>query len=567
MAGVSFRFTIKAIGLSDRNNRMFSCEVTRTKNATKVLVLFLCSMFIGVTYAVDDGPEWRYSVRPKDTLIGFSKQYLLDPNDWRKLQTLNRIKNPNRMQLGSVVRVPLNMLKQRPASAEIIAISGLASLNKSNSQVEVAKIGDKLTVGNVLSTQANSQLSIQLADGSVVTMEPNATLVLDTLSMYHGGGMVDTKLRLQQGRVEVKANPKHVNGNSMQIITPSAVAAVRGTQFRVGAEGALTDQETLDGGVALKAAKSSQELAINKGFGSVAEENKPLLQPVALLKAPEVGALPQRIIHLPVVFNLPDQEGAVKWIGAIYEHDKLIESKISTQKDLTFLDLPDGAYRLVAKTSDKNGLVGYDAVHQFKVDLQPFSPVLDAPKTSAIVREPKPEFSWATVPTANQYQLQIAKDAQFNQIIETKTTADTRTAVTNNLDPGVYYWRVASIANKKQGPFEAVSQFTYRARPDTPKLAVFDMQLHNNWINITTDKLPEGLQYEAFLALDAAGKEVVWQQTHLTEQFEMPIRRYDVQYLFVRHIEQDGIASTYSVKKVKATLPLKDYQPTANIAP
>jgi hypothetical protein len=183
------------------------------------------------------------------------------------------------------------------------------------------------------------------------------------------------------------------------------------------------------------------------------------------------------------------------------------------------------------------------------------------------VREPKPEFSWATVPTANQYQLQIAKDAQFNQIIETKTTADTRTAVTNNLDPGVYYWRVASIANKKQGPFEAVSQFTYRARPDTPKLAVFDMQLHNNWINITTDKLPEGLQYEAFLALDAAGKEVVWQQTHLTEQFEMPIRRYDVQYLFVRHIEQDGIASTYTVKKVKATLPLNDYQPTANITP
>lgn len=542
-------------------------EKTTIKNVTKLLALLLSLTFVGLTYAVDNMPEWRYSVRPQDTLIGFSKQYLLNPNDWHKLQLLNRIKNPNRMLVGSVVRVPLNMLKQSPASAVIIALSGVASLNKGNHQAEIAKVGDKLTVGNMLSTQANSQLSIQLADGSVVTMEPNATLVLDTLSMYQGGGMVDTKLRLQQGRVEVKANPKHATGNSMQIITPSAIAAVRGTQFRVGAEGTLTYQETLDGGVALQASGSNQELAINKGFGSVAEENKPLLQPVALLEAPQVKALPQHITHLPIVFNLPDQEGAVKWIGAIYEQNKLIESKISPQKDLTFSDLADGAYRLVVKTSDKNGLVGYEAVHLFELDLLPSSPVLSTPKTSATVRESKPELTWSSTPIANQYQLQLAKDAQFTQIIETKITAETRTTLTNDLDPGVYYWRVASIANKKQGPFEAVSQFTYRAPPDAPQLTVFNMQLHNNWIDVTTDKLPNGTQYDAFLALDEAGKEVVWQQTQLSEQFVIPVRRYDAQYLFVRHKEQDGIASSYTVKKVQVTLPPKSYLPVANVVP
>ena len=97
-------------------------------------------------------------------------------------------------------------------------------------------------------------MQIQFADGSIVTIQPNSTLKLDALSLYGGGGMVDTKLRLQQGGVAVKANPQHVPGNTMQIFTPTAVAAVRGTDFRLLSESKTTRQETLQGRVGLLAA-------------------------------------------------------------------------------------------------------------------------------------------------------------------------------------------------------------------------------------------------------------------------------------------------------------------------
>ena len=71
-------------------------------------------------------PEWRYSVRPGDNLIQFSERHLINPDDWHVLQTLNKIKNPQRMQLGQVLRVPLNLLKQLPAPAEIVLASGQA---------------------------------------------------------------------------------------------------------------------------------------------------------------------------------------------------------------------------------------------------------------------------------------------------------------------------------------------------------------------------------------------------------------------------------------------------------
>lgn len=88
----------------------------------------------------------------------------------------------------------------------------------------------------LLPSAQNIRLDVRFADGSVVTMQSNSTMKLDTLSIYSGGGMVDTKLRLQQGKVEVAANPKHVPRNQLQIMTPSAVAAVRGSHFRVSTE-------------------------------------------------------------------------------------------------------------------------------------------------------------------------------------------------------------------------------------------------------------------------------------------------------------------------------------------
>jgi hypothetical protein len=185
------------------------------------------------TFPSGNQPEWRYSVRPGDNLIHFGRRYLINPDDWRVLQKLNKIKNPHHMQLGQILRVPLALVKQVPAPAEVVLATGQAGILKTDKSLEAVVVGQQLTAGTQLITGENSKLNIKFADGSIVSMQPNSIMKLDTLSMYSGGGMVDTKLRLQQGKLETEANPAHLQGNQMQIITPTAVAAVRGTKFRV----------------------------------------------------------------------------------------------------------------------------------------------------------------------------------------------------------------------------------------------------------------------------------------------------------------------------------------------
>lgn len=52
----------------------------------------------------------------------------LNPNDWRALQKLNAIKTPNKLQIGQIVRVPLVMVKQAAAPAEVVLLSCQAGI-------------------------------------------------------------------------------------------------------------------------------------------------------------------------------------------------------------------------------------------------------------------------------------------------------------------------------------------------------------------------------------------------------------------------------------------------------
>ncbi len=58
---------------------------------------------------------------------------------------------------------------------------------------------------------------------------------MDSLGSFDASGMVDTSVRLKKGRVENRVAPQKPDSR-YRIITPAAVAAVRGTEFRVGGD-------------------------------------------------------------------------------------------------------------------------------------------------------------------------------------------------------------------------------------------------------------------------------------------------------------------------------------------
>jgi hypothetical protein len=502
-------------------------------------------------------PEWQYSVRPGDNLIQFGKRYLINPDDWRVLQNLNQIKHPTRMQTGQIVRVPLELLKQVPASAEVVLASGQAGILKTDNSVQAVTTGQQLTAGTALVTGANSKLNIKFADGSIVSMQPNSTMKLDTLSMYSGGGMVDTKLRLQQGKVETEANPAHVRGNQMQIFTPSAVAAVRGTKFRVSTDDVSIHQETLEGQVALVAA--GETVAVDKGFGSLSEGGNAPLPPVLLLPAPVTGNLPIKLEALPATFNMPAQDGAVAWLGKVSADEKfnnIAEEKLSQGSNLSFNDLPDGKYFLKVRAKDKQGLEGYDATHEFMLNARPFAPAVTAPATSATVRDANPELTWTKIEQANEYLLELARDADFKQLLDSRRVVNNAYKIEKNLEPGQYYWRLASIDNATdQGPYASASSFTYKAKPSAPDISQLKVSVQNNKVIVTTLNPPAGLTYQAILHNEQNQQKSVWSGTNLGAEFSFLLKEYGKQTLVIRHVEADGTLGPDATYEFNASPP------------
>lgn len=520
-----------------------------TRYAAALCLLMAASAAPAAPVADTALPEWRYTLRPGDTLIGVSQRYLVRPHDWPRVQRLNRIADPYRLVPGSTLRIPLAWLKQTPAPATVVAVAGRATVAFPDGPARAAQAGESLHAGAQLATGADSSLTLRFADGSTLVLQPNAQLVLDSVSVYAGGGMADTRLRLQQGRAEVGANPRRAPGSRLQIITPSAVAAVRGTHFRVGADAAATREETLEGTVAVEAAERA--VAVEAGSGTLAEKGKPPHPPVPLLPAPDVSALPARFETLPLAFDLPASPGALRWIGQIapnaHFEQVLLERESDTPR-LRFADLPDGDYVLRVRAADSRGLQGQDALHAFSVDARPFPPLPTGP--GARVREARPVLQWSAVVGSDAYRLQLARTADFAAPLADVRDAATEWRPPQPLDPGDYHWRVASIAGDDVGPFSAPQRLVYDPLPGAPALDDAVPVFAEGALVLTLPPPPPGLRYELQLASDAERTQVLWQgESRDGAMRAAPVAAGPV-YLAARLAEADGAAGPFAVRRL-----------------
>jgi hypothetical protein len=512
---------------------------------TKFLPVLLTVICINAV-ADESLPVWSYTVKSGDNLINLAKVHLLRPADWKQVQLFNRIKNPHQIPVGTVLKVPLALVKRQPASAEIVAVSGVANLQK-NEVITPLSLGQKLTVGTKLMTGSNSKVTIKFADGTLTQIASNSVLILDTMSLYSGGAMVDTRLRLQQGQVETLANPKAARGNAMQVITPTAIAAVRGTQFRVSAEGGSVTQETLLGQVAFEAA--SQTVAVHKGFGSIAEQGKAPIAPVPLLPAVDTSTMPSLIEHLPAQFTIPKLDGAAAWLGRVsidaQQTNVSAEQQVQSNQ-LAFNALDDGDYYLTVRAKDVLGISGYDAQHRFTLNAQPFAPALIFPNNAAVIRDAQPELLWKPSQQAGIYVLQVAMDAQFKHLVFNQRTAQPVFRLDKPLQPGQYYWRVAAVslsgAQEDQGPFTSYAMFNYAPLPPMPDISQLKALVRHNRVFVDTLQPLEGMTYQVRLANPYNHQETVWVGSGLSGQFDFDLREYGAQQLYIQHVDQQGAA-------------------------
>jgi ferric-dicitrate binding protein FerR (iron transport regulator) len=136
---------------------------------------------------------------------------------------------------------------------------------------------------------ANQTQTLRCGGGLTIVTENGAQF---TLLDRDGNGRVDA-VNLQSKAVFVEA-PKKKSGRPFEVITPQAIAAVRGTKWAVDAEGARTSVFVDTGRVAVRRVAAPGQVVLGPGEGVDVDAGSTPLE-VKRWPAPRVAALLARL--------------------------------------------------------------------------------------------------------------------------------------------------------------------------------------------------------------------------------------------------------------------------------
>lgn len=441
--------------------------------------------------ASDSSPrEWIYRLRPGDTLFSLSRAYLRNPDDWLRLQRYNRVSHDRNMLPGTPVRIPFAWLRAVPAAATVIAVEGRCEVvARTDGAIRPLQPGMRLAAGDRVRTGPDGSVSIELADGSKLSIQSATDMTLEAADTFAGTDVLATRLRLSAGRIESAVAPRRRPGSRHEIITPTAHLGVRGTIFRTAADvaAAVTRGEVLEGKVAVAGAAGGAAVTVAGGFGTVVDSSRRPAAPIPLLPAPDLSSI-ERLQERPVArfkfTALPGAAGYRAQVAPDARFQRILGDGLFPGPDVKFDNLPDGDYVLRIRGLDQRRLEGADAHAEFRLKARPEPPFAALPPDQAKLRASVVEFEWSEASGAHSYRFQLASDPAFSALIsDLSPLARTRVRSPQPLAPGSYYWRVASIAaGGDQGPYSDVRGFTLKPLPADPEPAGVDpTHVHLAW--------------------------------------------------------------------------------------
>ncbi len=496
------------------------------------------------------GQDWIYTARPGDTLWGISDEFLVSADYWRRLQQHNGISDGDYIVPGTRIRMPIAWLKRQPQPALLAQLRGTVErLRGEPPTAETLEAGAELLAGDRIRTGEDSSATIQFADGSRVLMQSNTELTLDTMSAFGASGMVDTSMRLHGGRIESDVPHETGSGSRFRIISPSAVAAVRGTSFRIAFE---RDQdralgEVLDGELGVSA--SGVSLALPAGFGNVTRTGEPPGEPVELLPAPDLATLPQQLPLQPIAFDWPELEGAALYRGQVFEgqgFDRLLLEQVVDESEIEWQALPIGDYVFRARAIDVNGLEGANANHAFSIEALLLAPLLLAPDDGAETPGRWLAMSWEVPAEAGGFHLQIARDREFNDLVlDESALQDWQYRPAAAMDAGVYFWRVATIDRSgTRGPFGEARQFRIQAVPGFP--IVESVKSDAPTPQLSWQPAAGAKEYRLEISRDPGFSDLVKIEQLESPKYSMPDLSPGVYYLRLQSLSDEGVAGAFS---------------------
>ncbi|MFD4836230.1 FecR domain-containing protein [Achromobacter sp. NPDC058515] len=313
------------------------------------------------------GDDFIYRVRQGDTLINLAAQYTRNQANWSRLQTLNQIVTPERLPIGLELHIPLSMIPVRDAQARVVHVSGQADLDGKSVQP-----GAPVAEGSTVVTAPNGFVTLELADGSKLTLPSDGSVELTRLRQFEGTALTDSVINVRRGSVESSVAPAGNGVGRFEIRTPVAVTGVRGTRFRVQSSAQGAQSEVLEGSVRLQAhapgAAPAKPVAVAEGYGAAIGADGSLSGVRPLLKAPQLGD-PVRAgggSWTSAFAPVAGAQGYLVRVSRDAEGALPVSSVSFPSSDIRFTAPGPGTFYVSVRAVDNLGLSGQDAVRTFE---------------------------------------------------------------------------------------------------------------------------------------------------------------------------------------------------------
>jgi len=312
------------------------------------------------------GDDFVYRIQPGDTLIDLATLYTRSNANWTTLQRHNTIADPLRLVIGSELRIPFDLIPEIPSKTTAIHVSGQAQVDGMPLQV-----GMSIDEGSTVTTTADGFVTLQLSDGTKLTLPRGSATQLQRLRQFEGAALTDSILRVQEGEVDSHVAPSGQGVGRFEIRTPVAIMGVRGTRFRVQANGHSAQSEVLDGHVRLQTQpghpSSGRSISLASGYGAAVGADG-VLHVQRLLPAPTLG--PARRAGsgqwTAPVTPVPGAVGYLVQVSRDKEGLELTSSQQFDNTDILFSARRSGTHYVSVRAIDSAGLGGRDAQLTFE---------------------------------------------------------------------------------------------------------------------------------------------------------------------------------------------------------
>lgn len=500
---------------------------------------------LGLALLVDSAParaadDYLYTLQPGDNPWNLSERFLRDMSYWPRLVAHNRIADDRRLPPGSTLRIPRDWLRLRASALQLGAFTGEVQVDLGDGQGwRSAETGQRLAAGSRLRTPGGASAALQLADGSRVLVLPDSELHLREAAEV-GAGALSLRIELLRGRLENAVHPMRASGSRFEIQTPSAVTAVRGTEFRIAADARSTRSEVLDGAVSFGNARG--QLTLAQGTGSLAQAGLPPQPPRRLLAPPRLEGLATHWQEAQPRLVWPALRGASAYRVQLAALDATDPAAVTLALDASAAEprlhlppLPDGRYRLRLRGVDSLGLEGLSAQQLLTIDTQPPPPLPQAPAGTQPVTPQAGTLRWRPADTRVagaegvgserrlRYRLQIAAaDRGFAAPLADLAGDDSLACALPVLPAGRYQWRIASLLDDDQGPWSAVQHLQLVTA--TPELIgiELDERLRLRWQGDGEGPGEGGGPVRLQIARDAGFTEVLLDELRHGRQADLP---------------------------------------------